>query len=664
MRIEVEHTLADWRAYLRFVTQNTAAQRRRLWLVIVVVAVATALLLSALDWIPGWRFDGWSALLAIGFVVTMILIMARLNRRLSGVPQSWLGPQVYELREDGIHCETRSGRTFVRWSALREVVETPDHLFLMLDEVAALIVPTRGLAVPGGVAAVRAEIQRLRDLAGAPPPDATRANAALHSESSGTEGAAPVPAEEAALAPTRATTSTALPAPNRWLALPRNLLAGLRLFVLAPVRAQDFSPSSRQTVLLALVALGLWVLLDRLGRASDAYLAWFAIGMVAGLGALAFAILLLLAPRPRSSDHPAALPTAAAAVAPFLVLLGVALSLLPSSGYWTQVVVAVLPLFTVLMLYRVHRVSVQDSALGAGVRSIAAVLILWGVFSNTLYAVPQFWFSASEAAAEDSPGDWSESEHALFRQADLIDGALERLRGGEQGRTDTFFVGFAGYGEQDVFGKEVRFAHEALGRRIDLEGRGLELVNSPTAGGEDGPLATVSGLRRALAGVAQRMNLDEDVLILFLTSHGDEDAELSVTQDILPLEPLRGQALRAALDDAGIRWRIVVISACHSGSFIPFLEDEHTLVATAARADRSSFGCSDERELTYYGEALFRDALPQSRDFLDALNRTRSIVRKHEAQEDIRRSQRSEPQVYVGERMRTKLAELAFRAPG
>ena len=61
---------------------------------------------------------------------------------------------------------------------------------------------------------------------------------------------------------------------------------------------------------------------------------------------------------------------------------------------------------------------------------------------------------------------------------------------------------------------------------------------------------------------------------------------------------------------------------------------------------------------------MFRDALPQSRDFLDALNRTRSIVRKHEAQEDIRRSQRSEPQVYVGERMRAKLAELSFRAPG
>ncbi len=653
MRLEVEHTLADWQAYLRFATQRTAAQRRQLWLVIFSVALGSALLLSALAKGEGWRFDAWSALIAIGFVMTMILVMTRLNRRLAGVPHSWLGPQAYELYEDGIHCETASGRSFVRWQAVRDIVETPDHLFIMLDEIVALIVPTRGLSALGGTAAVRAELERLRGSAAPADSQSTHVEVASVAAQAPGIDSTPVPGG-----------MTPAPGPSRWLALPRNLLAGLRLFVFAPVRAQDFSPSSRQAVLLAILALGAWVIIDRLRHGSDAYLAWYSVGMVAGLAALAFATLLILAPRPRSSDHPAALPTAAAAVAPFLVLLGIALALLPVPDGFTQVIVAVLPLITVFALYRAHRVSIEDSALGAGVRAIAVVLILWGAFANTLYAAPQFWFSASDAASEESREDWSYSENALFRQPDLIDGAVERMRGGEQGTTDTFFVGFAGYGEQDVFGKEVRFAHEALGRRIDLRDRGLELVNSPSAGGDDAPLATVSGLRRALAGVAQRMNLEEDVLILFLTSHGDEDAELSVTQDILPLEPLRGKALRAALDDAGIRWRIVVISACHSGSFIPFLRDEHTLIATAARADRSSFGCTDERELTYYGEALFRDALPESRDFLDALARARSIVQKHEAQEDIRRAERSEPQVYVGQRMRAKLAELSFRATG
>src|SRR5262249_21126870 len=153
-------------------------------------------------------------------------------------------------------------------------------------------------------------------------------------------------------------------------------------------------------------------------------------------------------------------------------------------------------------------------------------------------------------------------------------------------------------GMQRVFDHEVRFARDALAERVDLAGRAVVLINAPEPDAET-PLATLAGLRRALAGIAGRMNLDEDVLVLFLTSHGAANAELSVAQGTLPLDALRGSDLRQALDDAGISWRIVVISACHSGSFIPFLEDPRTLVASASRADRKALGCSDDRELTY-----------------------------------------------------------------
>jgi hypothetical protein len=160
------------------------------------------------------------------------------------------------------------------------------------------------------------------------------------------------------------------------------------------------------------------------------------------------------------------------------------------------------------------------------------------------------------------------------------------------------------------------------------------------------------------------MNLDEDVLVLFLTSHGSDQAELTVAQDELPLDGLRGADLRSALDDSGIHWRIVVISACHSASFIPHLEDPQTLVATASRADRTSMGCSEERELTYFGEALFRDALPESDDWLGALSRAREVVERHEREQNIPDTNHSEPQIFVGERMRAKLDELKFRRAG
>jgi hypothetical protein len=256
-------------------------------------------------------------------------------------------------------------------------------------------------------------------------------------------------------------------------------------------------------------------------------------------------------------------------------------------------------------------------------------------------------------------GSPADVERAWFRQAELLDAALARVAPGEPGVPDTYFVGFAGYGEQRVFDKEVHFARDALADRLPIQGRSLLLVNAPEPDG-DTPFASVTGLRRALAGVAERMDRDEDFLVLFLTSHGSEEAELTVSNGDVPFDDLRGAELRAALDDAGIRWRVIVISACHSASFIPHLEDPRTLVATASRADRKSLGCSDDRELTYFGEALFRDALPESTDLLDALARAREVVARHETEENVAPAERSEPQVFVGERMRAKLMDLKF----
>src|SRR3546814_1766943 len=92
------------------------------------------------------------------------------------------------------------------------------------------------------------------------------------------------------------------------------------------------------------------------------------------------------------------------------------------------------------------------------------------------------------------------------------------------------------------------------------------------------------------------MDRDEDLLLLYLTMHGTEDHELAVTFPPLLEEWITPPQLRAALDDAGIRNRVVVISACFSGGFIPDLRDARTLVITAARADRASFGCGSRSE--------------------------------------------------------------------
>jgi hypothetical protein len=79
---------------------------------------------------------------------------------------------------------------------------------------------------------------------------------------------------------------------------------------------------------------------------------------------------------------------------------------------------------------------------------------------------------------------------------------------------------------------------------------------------------------------------------------------------------------------------------------------------TAARADRQSFGCRDNRDLTYYGEALFREAMPNSGSLLSAISAAASRVSEREREEGF---EPSEPQVFMGRKMRTKLEELPFK---
>jgi hypothetical protein len=90
---------------------------------------------------------------------------------------------------------------------------------------------------------------------------------------------------------------------------------------------------------------------------------------------------------------------------------------------------------------------------------------------------------------------------------------------------------------------------------------------------------------------------------------------------------------------------VVIVSACYSGTFIEPLRNDDTIVITASAADRTSFGCSDDRDLTYFGEAFYRDALPNSPDLRTAFQRAKDIITEREKQEDI---EASIPQAYFG----------------
>src|SRR5205823_10544876 len=136
--------------------------------------------------------------------------------------------------------------------------------------------------------------------------------------------------------------------------------------------------------------------------------------------------------------------------------------------------------------------------------------------------------------------------------------------------------------------------------------------------------ATIEALARSLQVAANRLNADKDVLFLILTSHGSPDG-LAIKAGRLT-QTLTPSRLAGMLAKTGVRHKVVVISACYSGVFIPRLANPDMLVITAADADHPSFGCQDKAKWTYFGDAFFNVALRQAKSLKDAFGVARALV--------------------------------------
>ena len=139
------------------------------------------------------------------------------------------------------------------------------------------------------------------------------------------------------------------------------------------------------------------------------------------------------------------------------------------------------------------------------------------------------------------------------------------------------------------------------------------------------------------------------------SSHGIENL-FAVEFPSFPLNHLTPPRLAGMLERSGIRNRIVIISACHSGSFIPALRHPTTMVMTAARSDRASFGCSNESDWTYFGNALFNHGLRATTSLPKAFASAKVLIGEWEAKEKFRPS---EPQIFIGDQMTPILERLA-----
>lgn len=238
-------------------------------------------------------------------------------------------------------------------------------------------------------------------------------------------------------------------------------------------------------------------------------------------------------------------------------------------------------------------------------------------------------------------------------QGQLIDNFVDSILPGNPDKTDLYFVSFAGDAKQDVFMREALYTQRLFDDSYDTEGRSVALVNNQKTTAKN-LVASNENLERTLKVMGRKMD-EDDVLYLYLTSHGSRDHQLSIDFPPHTVKDFGAFEIRRMLDEAGIKWRVVVVSACFSGGFVEPLKSPYTVIATAADANQASFGCSDDRNFTYFGEAIFERQMARGVGIIPALDGARDIVLSMEKSGGF---EPSNPQLWWGNSVLGKMNEL------
>jgi hypothetical protein len=623
-------TLADWKA---IVVASSGRTQGRGWrgaalvigLPVVVVLLFLGLLRLARTAVAAeWLLIG--VLLGYGLVFVLFRVIRLWHRPVEG--GSFLGEWHYDFSPLGIRIRRKDTDSMWSWSGVREIAFSGDHVFVWTDSITAFLIPVRDLPTGWSGEQAQASLQELK------------AQVAGQQEA---------PELGAVVAPSVPVGSGS--APQKPRSLGRSLAALGRWLTWRKFDGRALAAPDGAIVLISLTCFALRIGLEYVNVGPGAEFSWLGAPILAvkALGLLVIGWLMW-----RTSDPQPAWRTVLfilAALTLVAIPLQWGIEYLKSDPARTTAawILLVVQLFYLARAFRVVTGYQQ-------LRAIAISLVCLGVgtgFISTYFDDSSLWYVPRDDSADSFEKSNRDIERLLMTQSARIDSAAASMVP-RSGDTSLFMVGFAGVGEQKVFAGEISLAAKVIGDRYGTAKRSLLLVNDQRDL-ESHPLASVTGLKIALADVAQRMDRERDVLILYIASHGSRAPAVSVSNGDVPLSDLTGKDLREAFNEARIRWRVVIISACHAGAFIPYLQDDHTVVITAAAADRTSFGCSNDRDLTYFGEAFVRDALPGSPTLRAAFEKARADIATREKAENIKPSI---PTAYFGAAMEEKLQAL------
>jgi Peptidase C13 family len=280
----------------------------------------------------------------------------------------------------------------------------------------------------------------------------------------------------------------------------------------------------------------------------------------------------------------------------------------------------------------------------------------------SLWAEPPSLWHADASAERAAAPHLRVTQEVVERQASLLDGKLRELQPQRAGVVDLYALTFAPYATEDVFKRESAMVADVMRERFDAQGKVVQLVNHRDTA-LDLPWATPLNLQRAIERVAAVMDRDEDVLFVHLTSHGAGNGELSASFWPLHVDTVTPLALKRWLDAAGVRFRVISVSACYSGSWIEPLAGDGTLIMTASDATHTSYGCGRKSELTFFGRALYHEQLRSTWSFERAHAQARTVIEQRE-REAGKTDGYSNPQLSMGAEIRDALARLEARLAG
>lgn len=234
------------------------------------------------------------------------------------------------------------------------------------------------------------------------------------------------------------------------------------------------------------------------------------------------------------------------------------------------------------------------------------------------------------------------AEHALYKESGELQLALDSVQASDPQKIELYSLVVAGYGTEEVFNRESKFIENLFSSQYGNRATAIYLANSQRSLAEN-PLATRTSISAAVARIAERMDKEQDIFFLYITSHGSKDKKISLNHNGLTLTDIDAKWLGDLLKATGITHRVVVLSACYSGGFIDDLKDSYSLIMTAAAADKTSFGCADDSLFTYFGKAYFKESLKPGVDFEQAFFNAKKLVSTWEKEQKITKSN---PQIH------------------